>query len=49
MARHGFNHRRSNKLTTPKAMTLAAQMAIIHASLFQRGMAGLLSDTRGRQ
>jgi len=55
MARHGFNHRRSNKLTTPKVMTLAAQMAIIHASLFQRGMAGLLkctvyvSDTRGRR
>jgi hypothetical protein len=41
MARHGFNQRRSNKLTTPKARTLAAQMAIIHASLFQSGMACL--------
>ena len=44
MARHGFNHRRSNKLTTPKAMTLAAQMAIIHASLFHRETAGLDPD-----
>jgi hypothetical protein len=29
--RHGCNQRRSSKLTAPKAMTLAVQMAIIHA------------------
>jgi hypothetical protein len=40
---HGCNQRRSSKLTAPKAMTLAVQMAIIHASLFQSGMAGLLN------
>jgi hypothetical protein len=36
---HGSSQKRNPKLTTKTTPTLAAQMAIIHDSLFQNGVA----------